>query len=61
MFKSIIAIALVTVLSGCSAIVGYQPNTSGQTGRAESDSPNAMQRSENAQQRADAAAKSGER
>lgn len=60
MSKSIIAIVLATLLAGCSANVGYNPNVSGQTGRAESDSPNAQQRSENAQTSRDAAVKGGE-
>ena len=60
MSKSIIAIILATLLAGCSANVGYNPNVSGQTGRAESDALNADSRAEQAASRADAVAKGGE-
>ena len=61
MSKSIIAIVLATLLAGCSANVGYNPNVSGQTGRAESDALNANTRAEQDKAARDAIAKGGEK
>ena len=61
MSKSIIAIVLAILLAGCSTNVGYNPNVSGQTGRAESDSLNGNDRADQASSRAEAAAKGGEK